>query len=90
MKVHGVSRNWESPIYVYLKKHKCPYCSRLLERVKVSRIVRAGSAEAGKYDFSFPGGGYMRGNVKFIWTEFRCPACGMQFNIDELKKIEGK
>ena len=89
MKVHGVSRNLENPIFVYLKKHKCPYCSQLLERVKVSKIVRAGSAEAANFDFSMPGGGYMRGNIKFIWTEFRCPECGRQFKIDELKKMGG-
>ena len=43
--------------------------------------------EAKDFDFS-TFDSYMIGNVKFIWTEFQCPACGKQISIDEMKKIE--
>ena len=45
------------------------------------------SPEAKDFDFS-TFDSYMIGNVKFIWTEFQCPACGKQISIDEMKKIE--
>lgn len=30
----------------------------------------------------------MIGNVKFIWTEFKCPHCGKQISVEEMKQIE--
>ena len=30
----------------------------------------------------------MIGNVKFIWTEFKCPQCGKQLSVEEMKQIE--
>lgn len=87
MKIHGISRKWKHPIYVHLKKHYCPECHAQLGTEKVSRIVNSKSEEAKNFDFSL-GDGYMTGNVKFVWTEFKCPGCGRQFKVDEMKKIE--
>ncbi len=89
MKFQGVKWIYKSPLYVHLKKHFCPECNRELERVKVSKIVNSKSPEADEFDFQ-AGDTYMIGNVKFIWTEFRCPVCGKQFAIDEMRRIEKK
>lgn len=88
MKIHGVKREWSSPIFC-MKKHDCPVCGRLLEKVKVSKVVNSRSEEAKDFDFSQAGGdGYMVGNVKFIWTEFHCARCDKNYKIQELKRLE--
>ncbi len=30
----------------------------------------------------------MAGNIKFIWTEFQCDACGKTFSINEIRENE--
>lgn len=87
MRIHHIVRTWANPIFVYLKKHFCPICNGQLERVKVSKVVNSKSDEAKEFDFSSPGGdGYMIGNVKFIWTEFRCQKCERNYSIKETKE----
>ncbi|NTW95539.1 MAG: hypothetical protein HGB31_02845 [Erysipelotrichaceae bacterium] len=89
MKFQHIKRTWTSPFYVNIKKHYCPDCHSLLSKTKVSKIVNSKSPEAKEYDFSSAGGeGYMFGDVKFIWTEFKCPSCGKQISISDMKKIE--
>ena len=41
------------------------------------------------YDFS-SGDTYMIGNIKFIWTEFLCAACGKTYSLQEINEIEKK
>ncbi len=88
MKVHGVKREWDSPIFC-LKKHYCPLCNQRLEKIKLETIVNSASPEAKNYDFSNAGGDtYLIGNIKFIKTAFRCNQCGKTYSIYELKKAE--
>lgn len=87
MKYYNVKRIFKNPIYVHLKKHYCPACNKKLIKIKVSQIVNSNSEEASKFDFEFVDT-YMIGNVKFIWTEFKCPQCGKQISIEEMKRIE--
>ena len=87
MKYQHIQRIFKSPFYVNWKKHYCPECHERLKKIKVSKIVNSRSPEAKDFDFS-TFDSYMIGNVKFIWTEFQCPACGKQISIDEMKKIE--
>ena len=82
MKLHGVKREWSSPIFC-MKKHNCPVCGRLLEKVKVSKVVNSRSEEAKDFDFADA-----CGNVKFIWTEFHCAHCDQNYKIQELKRLE--
>lgn len=87
MKYQHIQRIFKSPFYVNFKKHFCPHCSTLLQKVKVSKIVNWKSEEAKDFDFhTFDT--YMIGNVKFIWTEFYCPKCNQNITIDEMKRIE--
>ena len=88
MKYQGIKRIFKCPFYVNWKKHYCPECHEKLEKIKVSKIVNSRSPEAADFDFLNTCDTYMIGNVKFIWTEFQCPACGKQISIDEMKKIE--
>lgn len=87
MKYHGIQRIIDSPIYVKLKKHFCPECNTLLRTVKMAEIISADSPEALKYNFRM-GNTYMVGNIKVIWTEFRCPNCCKQISISKMKEYE--
>lgn len=87
MKIHGVEREWD--VLFEIKKHYCPKCNELLEKVNVSQIVHHKSTEAESFDFS-NGDGWMIGNVKFIRTDYRCSKCDVQYTIKELRKIERK
>ena len=59
----------------------------LLTTTKASKVVNSKSEEAKNYDFS-SGDTFMAGNIKFIWTEFQCAACGKTFSINEIRKSE--
>ena len=85
MKLNGTKKVWSSPFFVYCKKHFCPKCGRRLSVVKNAKVVDSASEEAKQYDFSC-GDGFMVGNVKFIFTEFRCKACKKRYSIDEIKR----
>ena len=49
MKVHGIKREWSSPIFC-LKTHYCPCCNEKLEKNKTETIVNSVSEEAKNYD----------------------------------------
>ena len=89
LKIHGVKREWSNPFWVRFKKHYCPACMNLLTTTKSSKIVNSNSEEAKDYDFSF-GDTYMIGNIKFIWTEFLCAACGKTYSLQEIRENEKK
>ena len=89
LKIHGVNREWSKPFWVRFKKHYCPTCMNLLTTTKVSKIVNSNSEEAKDYDFS-SGDTYMIGNIKFIWTEFLCTACGKTYSLQEIRENEKK
>ena len=89
MEYQHVQRISKSPLFVHLKKHYCPDCNSLLNKIKVSKIVNSESPEAKDFDFEALDN-FMIGNVKFIWTEFRCPHCGKQISVDEMKLLERK
>ena len=89
LKIHGVKREWSRPFWVRFKKHYCPTCMNLLTTTKVSKIVNSNSEEAKDYDFS-SGDTYMIGNIKFIWTEFLCDACGKTYSLQEIRENEKK
>lgn len=76
-----------SLFYTMFKKHYCPQCGKLLQRIKVSKIVNSKSPEAKNFDFSL-GDSFMTGYVEFIWHEFRCPDCKINISIDRMRKIE--
>ena len=86
LKYHGVSRAYGSPYYTHYKKHFCPNCNNLLEVIKVSKIVNSENPEPG-FSFNF-GDTYMIGNVKFVWDEFKCPACSYQISVRDFRKAE--
>ena len=89
LKIHGIKREWSKPFWVRFKKHYCPTCMNLLTTTKVSKIVNSNSEEAKDYDFS-SGDTYMIGNIKFIWTEFLCTACGKTYSLQEIRENEKK
>jgi len=73
--------------YTIFKKHPCPECGERLARSQTSKVVNSASPEARYYDFSM-GDGFMVGDVRFVWTVFRCPACEKTYTVEELKSIE--
>lgn len=84
----AISRQWESPIFVYLKKHNCPKCSTILEVKKEIVVVNSKSPEAKNYDFSHGTDTFLIGDVKFIYDVFRCPNCGNKITVKDMKRIE--
>ena len=87
MKYQHIRRIFKSPFYTNFKNHFCPECHAKLDKIKCSKIVNSNSSDAKNFDFETLDG-YMVGNVKFIWLEFKCPNCNKQLSIDEMKKIE--
>ncbi len=88
MKVQGVKREWSNPIFC-LKKHYCPHCNELLNKIKIETIVNSNSKEAKNFDFSSADGdGFLIGNIKFIRTAFRCNKCNKTYSIKEVKATE--
>jgi len=87
MQYHGVKKTWKRPFWLRYRKHHCPQCHGILEKIEVSKIVHCKSGEAKDFDFSsFEG--LMIGNVKFSWEELRCPACNVNFKIEEIFQLE--
>jgi rRNA maturation endonuclease Nob1 len=84
MKIDGVKREWNNPLFVY-RKHFCPKCGAKLRVTKNARVVDSASSEAKNYDFS-SGDGFMVGKIKFIRTEFRCGACKRTYSVDEVRQ----
>ena len=54
-----------------------------MELIQCSKIVNPKSEEASKFDFDG-----MVGNTKLIWDEFRCPKCGFQISIEDMRALE--
>lgn len=79
--------HYSSPFFVYCKKHFCPQCGTELGRIRVSKVVNSKSPEAKDFDFHHVDC-YLSGNVKFTWTEFKCPQCEFQIKINDLIKYE--
>jgi hypothetical protein len=82
-----MQRQFKHPIFVYLRKHNCPQCSNLLEKVTYSRTVNINSSEGRFFDFSETDTS-VRGDVLFVWDEFRCSKCGKHFSVDSLFLLE--
>ncbi len=84
--LNGIKYFNDDVIYM-IKKHYCPDCKTLLQKVKVSRIVNSKSPEAKNFDFSNVDTWFI-GNVKFVWKEFECPECKRHITVKEMKEIE--
>ena len=85
--IHGVVKFDNDLFYTRFKKHYCPYCNVLVERIKVSKVVNSKSPESSEFA-SLGEDGFAIGNIKYIWTAFRCPRCGKKFSVKEIRKIE--
>ncbi len=87
MRVWNVKRTWERPFFVHCREHNCPLCGGKLRKEKASRVVNSKSEEAKDFDFAICDT-HAIGNVRFIWTEFRCDACQRSFRVNELYRHE--
>ena len=88
MKYGGIKWISGNPFYVHLRKHYCPDCYTQLGTIKISRVVNSASEEAKNLNFKTIEGVHMTGNIKVIWTKFKCPKCEKQIEIDEMRQIE--
>lgn len=87
MKIDGVKNESVFSFWARFKKHYCPECKGRLITTKASKIVNSNSDEAKNFDFSL-GDTYMIGNIKFIWTEFKCFACDKTYSMKEIRQSE--
>jgi predicted RNA-binding Zn-ribbon protein involved in translation (DUF1610 family) len=79
----------DSPIFVFIKKHKCPSCSRKIIPKKIKRTVNSKSTEAKEFDFSC-GDSFLIGDVEFTYYIFYCENCDKEYEIKEIKNHERK
>ena len=87
--IKAVKKDTGSFVYMKLKKHACPTCGKQLKVVKMKKTVRSNTKEAANFDFT-AANVRLGEKVKFIWFEFRCPDCEVQYTEDALRKIEKK
>lgn len=87
--IKAVKKDTGSFVYMKLKKHACPTCGKQLKVVKMKKTVRSKTKEAANFDFT-AANVRLGEKVKFIWFEFRCPDCEVQYTEDALRKIEKK
>ena len=87
--IKAVKKDTGSFVYMKLKKHMCPTCGKQLKVVKMKKTVRSKTKEAANFDFT-AANVRLGEKVKFIWFEFRCPDCEVQYTEDALRKIEKK
>lgn len=85
----GKKRIYNNIFFTYMKKHNCPNCGNLLERIKCAKTINSSSEEANNFDFSF-GESFLIGDIEFTWDEFKCNNCNNQFTISQLKKYKNK
>jgi len=78
-----------SPIYMFVKKHNCPYCTAVLTTKKVSRVLNSKSPGAENFNFSM-GETRFIGDVEFSWYVFYCAFCGAEISIEKLRAYECK
>jgi rRNA maturation endonuclease Nob1 len=58
------SINWDNPIYLFLKKHKCPICGSKVIPKKIKKVVNSKSIETKEHYFSC-GDSFLIGGVEF-------------------------
>ena len=87
--IKAVKKDTGSFVYMKLKKHACPMCGRQLKVVKMKKTARSKTKEAANFDFTAANVN-LGEKVKFIWFEFRCPDCEVQYTEDALRNIEKK
>ena len=86
----AIERIFTNPFFARFKPHFCPKCKAQMELVKCSRIVHSKSEEALYFDSKSVESSYIFEDVKFIWDEFKCPKCGFQISIEDMKALEKK
>ncbi len=87
--IKAVKKDTGSFVYMKLKKHACPECGKQMKVVKMKKTVKANTKEAASFDFT-AANTRLGERVKFIWFEFRCRDCEVQYTEEALRKIEKK
>jgi hypothetical protein len=81
------SINLDNPIYLFLKKHKCPNCGNKIVPKKIKKVVNSKSKEVKYFNFSC-GDNYLIGDVNFTFFVFNCEMCKKDYEIDEIREFE--
>ena len=87
--IKATKKDTGSFIYMRMQKHHCPKCGEVMKVVKIKKTVKANTKEAVNFDFS-AAGHPLAEKIKFIWFEFKCPKCEVQYTEDALRAIEKK
>ena len=72
-------------IYMRFKKHTCPKCGEQLKVIKMTKIVKAKTKEAASFNFNACNIN-LGEKVKFIWYEFKCKNCKVQYTEEEMRR----
>ena len=89
MKISGIVRIGDRPVFMKWGKHYCPVCNALLKKVKISNVINSQSPEAKQPPYKNHIDD-MVGNIKFIWSEFACETCQKNYSVNEIYKAESR
>lgn len=76
-----------NPLYIYFKKHYCPYCTLRVTLLYRSLIVNSDSEDAKHYDFTVSDT-KIKGDLEFRIPYFRCDRCKINISQEEMKNYE--
>ncbi len=85
--IKAVKKDTGSLIYMRIKKHNCPECGKQLKVVKFTKVVRAKTREAKKFDLT-AAGQPLGERVKLVWYEFKCRDCDKTYTEKSMRQIE--
>lgn len=72
-----------NPIYIYLKKHFCIDCSEKMEiryNIEIDPNKRISYFAGGQFCFT--------DGLEYRTPYFKCPKCGFQISVEEMKACE--
>ena len=78
--IKAIKKDTGNLIYMRLRKHNCPMCGEQLK-------VKAKSREARGFDFTACDIS-LGDKVKFVWYEFKCKSCDLNFSERQMKAAE--
>ncbi|MBQ4091252.1 MAG: hypothetical protein IJC64_02925 [Clostridia bacterium] len=85
--IKAIKKDTGNLIYMRLRKHNCPMCGEQLKVVRMTKVVKAKSREARGFDFTACDIS-LGDKVKFVWYEFKCKSCDLNFSERQMKAAE--
>ena len=83
--IKATKKDTGNVIYMRFKKHACPQCGEQLKVIKMTKVVKSKTREAANFNFKACDVN-LGEKVKFIWYEFKCKKCNVQYTEEAMRK----